>query len=220
MKRTIVLTLTLGLIVLLAMQAYAYDDGDFQIWDTDSEEFKINKSLKAIFEQEFRWGDNASDFFYQHYDGGLSYAVNSHWNVGGGFRYILTKSKTTWRAENAPYLSTAIFGEFGGWKIEDRSRLEYQNFDYKADTGRYRNKLTVKLPFKFTKYEIQPYVSDEIFIQFVRTDPFNQNRFSSGLGMNLTKSIKSEIYYMLLSAKGATGWTDANVLGVKVKISF
>jgi len=45
-----------GLALLLATKVYAYDDGDFQIWNTDVEEFKVNKDLKIAFEEEFRWG--------------------------------------------------------------------------------------------------------------------------------------------------------------------
>ncbi|MDO9573281.1 MAG: hypothetical protein Q7J37_05320 [Candidatus Omnitrophota bacterium] len=40
------------------------------------------------------------------------------------------------------------------------------------------------------------------------------------LNKNLTKSLKTEIYYMLLSSKSASIWKDYNVLGTKVKVSF
>ncbi len=78
--------------------------------------------------------------------------------------------------------------------------MEY-NFDYQDDSWRYRNKVTVKLPWKFTELDIQPYISDEIFISFDGATELNQNRFSSGFAMNLTKNLKAEIYYMLQDSK-------------------
>ncbi len=39
---------------------YGYDNGDFQVWNTDAQDFKLNKKLKIAFEQEFRFGDDAN----------------------------------------------------------------------------------------------------------------------------------------------------------------
>ena len=47
----------------LCSNAGAYDNGDFQIWDTNAEDIKIGKDTKLTMEQEFRFGKNASEFF-------------------------------------------------------------------------------------------------------------------------------------------------------------
>jgi len=44
----------IGFILMLAGRVYAYDDHDFQVWNTDVEEFKINKDAKIALEEEFR----------------------------------------------------------------------------------------------------------------------------------------------------------------------
>lgn len=62
MKKTI-LFIT-GLFFCLANTVFAYDDGDFQVWNTETEEFKINQEAKIAFEQEFRWGGSAKEFYY------------------------------------------------------------------------------------------------------------------------------------------------------------
>ena len=74
----------IGFILMLTGGVFAYDDGDFQIWNTDVEEMQLKKDLKLVLEQEFRWCNNASEFYYQHYDAGLAYALNKSWTVGGG----------------------------------------------------------------------------------------------------------------------------------------
>jgi len=69
--------------------------------------------------------------------------------------------------------------------------------------------------------EHRPFVSEELFFRFGGASQFGENRLSSGFGMNLTKDIKAEIYYLLDSVKNSRGqWIDANVLGTKFKIAL
>jgi hypothetical protein len=199
---------------------YGYDDGDFQVWNTDIEEFKIGQHSKIALEEEFRWGDNANEFFYQHYDIGFYHTLNKHWNVGGGYRQIYERKQGKFKEENAPFLTATLFWDFKDFKFEDRSRMEYRHFDYQSDSWRYRNKFALQFPWKFTKFQIRPFISEEIFLAFNGVTEFNQNRFSSGLGMNFTKNFKAEIYYMLLSNKSSGKWKDSNVLGTKLKLTF
>ena len=204
---------------MFTVRAYAYDDGDFQVWNTDVEEFKINKNAKIAFEEEFRWADNANEFYYHHYDVGFFYNLKEYLNVGGGYRHVYELRRGKFKLENEPYLTTTLLWGLEGFKVEDRSRMEYRHFDYQADSWRYRNKFTVKVPWKFTKLEIQPYLADEIFLDF-QNKAFSRNRFSSGLAINLAKNLKAEIYYLLQSSRSANKWVDANVLGIKVKLVF
>lgn len=211
----------IGLTLILTAKVYAYDDGDFQVWNTDYEEIKLNDKSKLVFEEEFRWGNNASEFYYQHYDVGFSYDFTKWLNAGGGYRQIYELYKGKFKPDNDPYLTATLSGGVSGFKFDDRSRMEYNDFNHKMDFWRYRNKFTLKFPWKFTNLQIQLVVSDEIFIVFGRpSTQFNQNRFSPGISMNLTKNLKAEIYYMLQSAKSSGKWVDANVLGTKLKLVF
>jgi len=212
--------LVIVLVLLATGYAYAYDDGDFQIWNTDTEELKVNKDTKIALEEEFRWGDNAGEFYYQHYDVGISYNLKEYLNIGVGYRQIYELKNRKFKEENSPYAVASLLWDLKGFKFEDRNRFEYRHFDYQAEAGRYRNKLTVKLPWKFTALDIQPYISDEVYLSIGGTNQFNQNRFGSGFGMNLTKNIKGDIYYMLVDVRSPGKWKETNVLGTKLKISF
>jgi hypothetical protein len=207
-------------VFLLVGECHAYDDHDFQVWNTDVEELKINKSSKITLEEEFRWGDNAEEFYYHHYDLGYVYNMSKHLNVGLGYRQIFEKKSGKFKGESAPYGMATLFWDAKGFKFDDRSRLEYRHFDYQTDFWRYRNKITIKLPLKFTKLGIAPYLSDEIFLIFGTISQFNENRFSTGFSFDLTKNIKVELYYMLRSTKGTDTWVDTNVLGTKFKVVF
>jgi hypothetical protein len=171
-----VMLLMFGLVLALAVKTYAYDDHDFQVWNTDVEEFKINDKTKLAFEEEFRWGDNANQFFYHHYDGAISYSINKSWNIGGGYRHIYELKSGKFKQENSPFIIATLFWDSLGFKFDDRSRLEYRHFEYQADAWRYRNKINMKLPWKFTSLGIQPFASDEVFFAFGGSNRFSQNR--------------------------------------------
>lgn len=218
MKKTTLLIV--GLILALAVKAYAYDDHDFQIWNTETEEIKVGEKWKVSAEQEFRWGDNASELFYQHYDMGAFYSFTKWFSAGAGYRHVLLKSKGKYLIENEPYIHVTVTGEFKGFKLESRNRFEYDHFDYRSDYGRYRNKFTLRFPWKWTKIQIQPFVADEVFLCYTKSDAFNQNRFSAGFGVDITKNIKGDIFYMLQSYKSGETWFDANIFGTKFKFSF
>jgi len=206
---------------MLTGRIYAYDNHDFQVWNTDVEEVKLNKNSKLLFEQEFRWGDNASDFYYQHYDEGYQYIFNKYVSLGGGFRYIKEKKSGKFRDESEPYL--AVFGYWNpaGFNLSDRIRIEYRHYDYQVDTWRFRNKLDIKFPWKFTKFQIQPLVADEIFIKSNGMD-LNENRLYGGIAFSVTKNLKGEITYMWRATKNTNvcTWNDTNVLSAKLKLAF
>jgi len=222
-KIILIFFIFISLFLSIVFGAFAYDDGDFQVWNTDVEEIQLKQDLKLVLEQEFRWANNASEFYYQHYDAGLTYVLDKTWSVGAGYRQIYQRTTTNkpWLSESSPYAFVTYFGEFAGFKFDDRNRLEYQYYSYQNDTGRYRNKFTIKAPWKFTKLEIQPFVADEIFMMIGNGQGFNQNRLSGGFSFSPMKNLKAEIYYMFLSSKSSAGiWKDYNVLGTKAKVVF
>lgn len=220
MEKTKFLTWVLFAMVLVAAKfAYAYDDGDFQVWHTEVQEKEINGVSRIALEEEIRLGDNGGNLFYHHYDLGYSYDVNKHFTLGVNYRQVYEKKNGNFKIENRPHINATVKGDIFGFKCDDRNRLEYRHFAYQEDSWRYRNKFTVKFPWKFTRLGIQPYVSDEIFLNLNGIE-LNRNRFYAGFGFSLLKNVKSEVFYLLQSSKSSGKWTDANVLGTKLKLIF
>lgn len=210
-----------ALMVMWAIKIYAYDNHDFQVWNTDSEEWKINKVSKLTFEQEFRWGNNASDFYYQHYDQGYIYMPNEYFNFGAGLRYIKEKKVDKFRDDTQPYFVAFTYWNSANFNLSDRVRIEYHYYDYQANFWRFRNKLDIKFPWKFTWLKIQPMVADEIFFRFNGID-LNENRLYGGLAFVLIKNLKAELCYLWKTNKNTTTctWKDTNVLSAKFKLAF
>ena len=86
------------------------------------------------------------------------------------------------------------------------------------NSWRYRNKFTVKLP-KITQFEIQPYIANEIFIDF-KEEKLNRNRLYGGIFVKLYKDLKGEIFYLWQTSDKDDHWLDLNVIGSKLKLSF
>lgn len=215
--RVIVLVLCLELV---GFNLYAYQSGDFQMWETNGEDIKIGKGAKLTMEQEFRFGEAASEFFYQHYDWGIAYAFDKMLELAFGYRLVYERVKHKWMEEDEPYTNITAKLDMWKFKLEDRNRIEYRHFRYKNDSARYRNRFVLKYPFDFQHIKVWPYVSDEIFIES-NGRGFNMNRFQPGLEFELTKYVKFDISYMRQSSRGSGNkWSEANVLWNKVKITF
>ena len=204
----------------LAKLSYAFDDGDFQIWHTEAQEIRLNKYFKSTAEEEFRWGNNAKELYYQHYEFGVVYNANKYLDVGVKYRQIYEKKGDTFKAENQPNVNLTVKTDLFKFKLDDRNRFEYRNFNYQDDYCTYRNKFTAKYPIPISKIELGPYVSDEIFVDFKDKGGFTRNRLYAGLGVNIIKNINADIYYLLQTSKSSGKWKDANVLGTTMKLSF
>jgi hypothetical protein len=200
---------------------FASGDGDLQYWSTAGASFDINKEWKFTVDEEFRLGDDAHRLFYHHTDMGFVYRGLAHWiELGFNYRQVFEKdSKGQWRRENQPHLNVTLKGKVCGLDLTDRSRLEYRDRENKEDVWRYRNKLTVKLPFELTELKLQPYLADEVFIT-LNDDNIDKNRLYAGLSAKLSKEIRGEVYYMLQSSRSNEQWDHANVLGMALRLSF
>ena len=88
MNKVIILIIT---ILLSSNYSFAFDDGDFQYWGTGSISCKINKDWKLKLEEEFRFGDDASNFYYQHSDLGVIYSGLAKW-IDIGINYLFKSS--------------------------------------------------------------------------------------------------------------------------------
>ncbi len=218
-KKIVAFTLT-AIFVLGTQLSFAFDDGDFQYWNTESVSWKVNEDLKVKLEEEFRFGDNAEDFYYQHSDLGLSYSGLASWlNLGINYRHIFEEKSSDWKVENRPHLNATVKWKLSDLSLSNRGRLEYRNREDADNFYRYRNKFTIKTPFKFTKFEISPYIADEIFYDFDQ-ETLNRNRLYGGVALKLIKSLKADIFYLWESTEKGSTWNDIYVLGTKLKLNF
>ncbi|MDT8301474.1 MAG: DUF2490 domain-containing protein [Sedimentisphaerales bacterium] len=200
---------------------FAFNDEGFQLWSGASASFDINKEWKGKFEEEFRLGDDGGNLYYQHSDIGVTYTGLADWlDLGFNYRYVFEKdSSEKWREENRPHFNVTAKGLLLGLEVSDRSRFEYREREIKEDVWRYRNKITLKLPFVLTDLKLQPYIADEFFIT-LNDDNIDRNRLYFGLPFKLSENFKTDLFYLWQSSRSSREWKDISVIGVYLKFNF
>ncbi len=205
----------------ISRSCFGYDDEGFQHWSTAGVSSDINKDWQCVFEEEFRLGDDGGHLYYHHSDLGFIYKSFADWiDLGFNYRQVFEKDgKGKWRQENRPHINITLKARWFDLNVSNRARFEYRDRENKEDVWRYRNKVTVKFPLKLTKFDLQPYVADEVFIT-LNDDNIDRNRFYAGTSFNLSKDIKANIFYLWQSSRSAKEWKDINVLGTQLKFLF
>ncbi|MFH1261490.1 MAG: DUF2490 domain-containing protein [Candidatus Micrarchaeota archaeon] len=219
MKKLIAIGLGICFGLFTVVTAFAYEDGDWQFWNTESIEGNFVKNWKVKLEEEFRFGDSMGEFYYHHTDGGLTYRMMDWFYVGLNYRQIYEKKDGEWKEENRPHINGTFNWKWQEFKLENRNRFEYRIREEKKDVWRYRNKLTFAFPVKHTKLGIQPYLADEIFVDFDGGE-LNRNRFYAGFKTKWIKHLKTDIFYLWQTSKKDDDWIDLNVIGAKLKVEF
>jgi len=206
---------------LLSSVSFASINGNGEYWQHFGIDYNLNKDWKIAIREELRFGKDNGNPYLHHTDIGLVYKSLGDWiDLGFNFKKEYEKdSSDKFRHENRPHFNMMLKGKVLGFDVADRMRLEYRDFEMKEALWRFRNKTTVNLPLKLTKFNLQPYIADEIFINLGESR-INQNRLSVGFSFNSAKNLKTGIYYMFKSNKTRDGWLQTNVVGTQFVFLF
>ncbi len=219
MKAKSIKYILLALIIGLGLNAFAYDDGDWQIWNNAGIDLSLSNQWKLKIEEEVRYDLEAGSYYYNHADASLHFKLTKIFSISAGYRHIYEQSNDIWKDERSPNFE----GTFKwGWKkmsFEQKNRMEHRQRDGKPDSWRYNNKFTISSPLTVsTRCEWQPFLSDEISYDF-KAQEWSRNRLSSGINVTFTKAFKASLYYMWQITKQNTEWIDLNVAVFKITIS-
>lgn len=221
----------IGLVMCLVLSFAApicatpkYDNGDWQLWSTDSIKAKINDRWGVYAEEEFRWGKDISQYYYEHTHLELDFKALNWLIICPAIRIAYElNSKEVWYPTYEPQVNFAGKWNLGDWTFEARARLEERIFDEpgKSDAFRNRDKFTLKSPWKWTPLNLNPYMSDEVFFQ-EGIDGLAENRLWVGLGMQFFKNLKGELAYMWREVKQTSdnSYLEFNVIQVNLKFEF
>ena len=219
MKKWIFAGVCIYLYAAAVVPVFAYDDGDLQVWNTGIVEGKLNDRLKVKVEEELRFGDDVSELYYTHTDGGFTYNVTGGLDLGMNYRQVYEKKNGEWKEENRPHANGTVKWHWYGIGFSDRNRIELRIPEGKDDEWRYRNKLTAAFPVKWARLDMEPYAADEIFVD-LHGNKFNRNRLYAGFKIKLLEHLKSDVFYLWQASEKKNKWTSYNVIGIKVKAVF
>ena len=175
---------------------------------------------------------------YNEFELGFNIKANDWLNIAPVLRFkddrSYNRDKDTygnWAREMRPMLNATLSHTFENkWKVDDRSRFEWRQYANSStqNWNRYRNRVRVTSPWKWTGLEINPYASVELF-QPLSGQSGGKNRrarqdyeASVGVNMTLTKDLGLNLYYMaeLKEQRSNSLRHSANILGMAMSYKF
>jgi hypothetical protein len=216
-----VLALATAVVLCACAPAIGSDEGDFEYWAKAIFEIPVAEHWEFNLEGRLTFDDDAHRLADHQEDYLFTYSGLADWfAVGLGYKKKFDKEGDDWQAEDRPYLNLIVEDKLCGLHIGSRSRFEYRDVEDEEIVWRYRNKVAVWSPVTFTPLKIQPYVADEIFINFDEED-FNQHRLYGGAFIPLHQQIRLELFYAWkLDKEEDNSWHDTNILGSHIYFQF
>lgn len=197
-------------------------NNDHGLWLEQNIDFKLGLGWSLELKTEQRFGADYRKFWYQEYSFIFSYQLidklhlPSHsflksFTVCPGYIRVRQLKKDTlgvyhWISVNRPLIESNVRCEIDKWTINQRLRGEYYEHlrrHYK-NYGLCRYRLAVYTPWKWTRWNFNPYVSNEWFFRdntYSKNHPnglvgiWYENRFRAGIEFQLLGQLASAVYW-------------------------
>ena len=206
--------------LLLSSGVPAYDDGDVQFWNSNGVVGKLSERWQIQVDEEFRFGKDMEELYYYHTDAGFVFKVSSKFTLGLNYRHVTNLiGDNKWEVEHRPHINGTFKWSWGGINFSNRGRFELRIRPDRDNQWRFRDKLSMAVPFQFDSIKLSPYIADEPYYDF-DAEEWNRNRIYGGVNVLFMKHFETELYYMLQSSKSKDKWSDINVSGLKLKYRF
>jgi len=189
---------------------------DTQLWHAEKFEKPINDKTSLALEQDFRIGENMTNLVYFHADFGIKRIINKTFSFNLNFREVFEQKGPELTREHRPHGQIAWKRELGPLAISSRARLEYRIRQDKDPVFRNRDMLSLKYGKGFTPLMLVPYVANEIFYDFKKSE-LNRNRFFIGVNIGSIKSFKPTIYFLIQTGIENKEYSHIGILGFKLK---
>lgn len=211
------------LIFLLPVFGFAQIDkrGDFQIWQRNFLSKHLNDKWTLQFYNEWRFGDNASKFFYVNLQAQAKFKICSWLTTTPGYRQVLRRvpvNSNHWDTEYSPMWDATATYRFREWQLQDRNRVQYRIIQSNPYPWVYRNRLRLVAPPFLEDPKLALYADNEIFWQ--QADGIDDDRATVGLMTLWTSCFGGELFYMARFVKAVPSWKHYNILGLSVIFSF
>jgi len=214
-------TVTLIAIILSCSMGAVAGKDNHEFWSQFGVGVELNEDWELEFEEELKFGEDASRLYNHNTDSGVVYKGLTSWlDIGLSFmREYETDDKGTWHPEDRTRINIKVKTPIAGFDISNRTRLEYRELETEPDHWRYRHMLKVKFPSKYTALKLQPYVADEPFL-YLNGKGFIKNRLYSGVGFTLSRRISGALFYLWESKKSGGQWDATHIIGTNIVLHF
>lgn len=199
-----------ALLVLSATSLSAVAD-DRQIWLQQGVTTRLSEKWSGHASQEFRLADDVSEVGSYFIEAAVAHETRSHLVLGGGFRAQFTRREDDWLNESRPFLSATLRWSWRAFKLSDRNQFEFRSIEDRPDEFRYRNRIMIESPNRWTLGRYHPYAASEFFFDD-QSDQLLKHRFVTGLKGHPKNWLQADGFVMWESTD--TGVSDRSTLVV------
>lgn len=124
--------------------------------DIDDDWFVISRSNVAT-------RDDNNETFLTYTGAALGLQLTDAWSLRVGYRHAKLKLGERWRSEDRPFVEAYGATARSGWRLTNRSRVEFRHYEDGNDDIRLRTEFGARAPWSLTPLGLRPFVEDELF---------------------------------------------------------
>jgi len=195
------------------------DEDDAQSWSELELSLPLNKAVALSLFGELRLERNLRDVGNTRAGAAVSFDLGRHFTLKPIYLYVpdySPRGRTNY--SHRLRLDGTIKFPLRKFTVSDRSRVEWRLRRSREDSARYRNRLSVEFPLTVRGAELKPFVADEVFYDF-GDGAWMRNRFSVGVGKNLSDRVTGETYYTLQNERDSRPGV-IHVIGTGLKLTL
>jgi hypothetical protein len=225
--------LAISFLLMLSVLCKAQSDPpvkDFQIWTETSVSVPLIKEktpdgksverLSIFFFGTLRLGQNRAYPVDKRLGVGFDIRLNDHFTFSPIYLYRAGEpGRDRKEYEHRIRFDLTFDHKWKRFSIKNRDRIEYRIRHSRADSVRFRNKFTFKVPVTKNEKELfAPFVADEPFYDF-HEKAWTRNEFSAGISKKINKNLTADFFYILQNNRGST-LKYVNGVGVNLKFKL
>jgi len=207
------------ILIILSITNFSLADRDWEYWSRYSFDVPVTKKISYVIKPEWRIKDDMTDKYLFKLENAIAFQINKYLELAP--YYVWQENKTPSGNDRSDLFYLDVTGkiplkEIFDLKMIDRMRYQY-NFDKKLTI--WRNSIKLTKAFKVGKYELSPFIEDEIFYD-TGLDGINENWASAGVSLPLNKYANISVSYLLDTKKKGNDWSYANVFVTGLSFKF
>jgi hypothetical protein len=207
---------------------------------------KPGLNWEAKVETEVKFRNNMSEYYDLEAMPWVAYSFADWFRLGLGWRELFSRNDSAiyaqdasqdserrlfrrvsnhyWQVEHRPLVDVMLTAKAVGWTLEERVRIEYRKLEAQDAYLRYRNRLRLRPPWKWSKADIQPWVAWEVYYEdtskLSTRERLNRHRAYVGISAKLTKNVRVGTYYYYEQVLKSGHWATNNEIGLETGFDF
>jgi len=235
----------IGMGLLMAVPtAWAFENHDRQLHIDLAAGGNLGAGFDAGMQETLKYSNDFNQYYEQETVVFLNWTATAWLKIGVGYKEINTRIPVayfielegdggveyvevedhSWVRESRPHAQAEFRGKVAGWKWSNRNRFEWRDKEWQKAYLRYRNRLKVTGPWRWTGWKVAPFASMELFFEDdalrPSSDRFDRTRWTAGLTMKPTKHLQLSSAVFIERNKKIGIWTDLSVLQLGAALKF